>query len=159
MNLYFVTRNDTYVQEILDRLNFEIVLVGNGHFPGNTCIWMGWQCQGDDSSERLYQLLDKKFDLKKLGIVPVRSTLFPENLIWDKSYGNILILGEAGELGVYMKRFLIFSTGKKNHFEILPDGFIYKMECEISDSVKEDGKTEHKLHLIERGFLYESGKE
>jgi len=150
MKVYMITRSEKHMEEMIRYLNFKIVLTDKGDFPVDTCIWMGWQPDGDHSNEVLYKMLDETFGLEKLGIFPVKSTIFPENLIWDHAYGTILIFGAPEELKTYINRFAVFNYEGKTDITNVPDAFIYKMECEVVD-----GKNERSLRVFDRGFLYE----
>lgn len=155
MNVYFATRENGNMKEIMDRINFETVLVGRGHFSEKTCIWMAWQNKNDDSNERLFDLMDVNFGLRDMGVCLNQGTLFPENLIWDNQYEDVFVFGTAKELETYIARFRVF-TQEGNYIEPeFGDAFIYKMEIEVKETDNGAGAKRKELKVLDRGFIYE----
>ena len=51
MKVYLISNSERNLDEVIAHINFDMVLVNDGHFSSKTAFWMRW-CK-DESNERI----------------------------------------------------------------------------------------------------------
>ena len=145
--IYFMSRNNEYLDKAVEYLNFACVLVEYGMFPEKSLVWMRWG-KGTEN-DTIYKKLNEKFALEAKGISLTQGTFFKEDWLWTDDFENIVIVGEPELLLTDIKSLYVFAA-EGTAPEQLPEGFLYKMESEVVDN---------RLKVLSRGFIYHSEKD
>lgn len=143
MKVYLISNSEKYLDEIIEHINFDMVLVNDGHFSSKTAFWMRW-CK-DESNQKIYQRFDQFFGMQDKKVFLTQGIFIPERWLWEDCYENILICGAEEDLLAYA-RALLFHDPDSAPKEF-SEGGIYKLCIE---------KAENKLKVGTHGFLYNS---
>lgn len=143
MKVYLISNSERNLDEVIAHINFDMVLVNDGHFSSKTAFWMRW-CK-DESNERIYHKFDQFFKMQDKNVFLTQGIFVPERWLWEGSYENILICGVEEDLMAYARALLFHNPASAP--KTFPVGSVYKLDIE---------RVENQLKVRTHGFLYHS---